>query len=162
MGSMLRLRARFPGAEDKHSAQNLRTWPNLALGIRNFMDDNNSGICYNVLATHPCPSSMDPKGFKALVCFLHRVFFWAQLLWLQTLLKELRQDQGKYIYYFVRWCLIIIFFFWHFRATCVAYGSSQARGRIGAAAAGLHHSHSNMGSQPHLWPTPKLTATPDP
>ena len=30
-----------------------------------------------------------------------------------------------------------------FRAAPVAYGGCQARGRIGAAAAGLHHSHSN-------------------
>ena len=37
-----------------------------------------------------------------------------------------------------------------FRAAPVAYGSSQARSWIGAAAAGLHHSHSNMGSEPHL------------
>ena len=28
----------------------------------------------------------------------------------------------------------------------MAYGGSQAQGRIGAAAASLHHSHSNMGS----------------
>ena len=35
-------------------------------------------------------------------------------------------------------------------ATPTAYGSSQARGRIGAAAAGLHHSHSNVGSEPQL------------
>ena len=37
-------------------------------------------------------------------------------------------------------------FFLHFRATYMAYGSSQARGQIGTAAAGLHHSHSNAGS----------------
>ena len=37
-----------------------------------------------------------------------------------------------------------------FRAIPAAYGSSQARGRIRAAAASLHHSHSNMGSKPHL------------
>ena len=49
-----------------------------------------------------------------------------------------------------------------FRATPAAYGSSQARGRIGAVAASLHHSHSNSGSEPHLWPTPRLTAMPDP
>ena len=30
----------------------------------------------------------------------------------------------------------------------------QARGRIGAVATGLHHSHSNAGSEPHLRPTP--------
>ena len=33
-----------------------------------------------------------------------------------------------------------------FSATPVAYGGSQARGRMGAAASGLHHSHSNAGS----------------
>ena len=35
-----------------------------------------------------------------------------------------------------------------------AYGGSQAGGRIGAVAAGLHHSHSNVGSEPRLRPTP--------
>ena len=39
-----------------------------------------------------------------------------------------------------------------------AYGGSQARGRIGAVAAGLHHSHSNARSSPRLGPTPQLTA----
>ena len=49
-----------------------------------------------------------------------------------------------------------------FRAAPVAYGSSQARGPIVTTAAGLHHSHSNTGSEPLLGPTPKLMATPDP
>ena len=49
-----------------------------------------------------------------------------------------------------------------FRAAPVAYGGSQARGQIGAIAAGLHHSHSNAGSQPCLRPTPQLMATLDP
>ena len=47
-------------------------------------------------------------------------------------------------------------------AAPVAYGGSQARGRIRAVAAGLRHSHSNAGSEPHLQPIPQLTATPDP
>ena len=65
-------------------------------------------------------------------------------------------------------CLTISFnslslFFYLFRAALVAYGSSQARGLIGAAAAtGLCHSHSNARSMPHLQPTPQLMATPDP
>ena len=42
------------------------------------------------------------------------------------------------------------------------YGSSQARTGVGAAAAGLHHSHSNTGSDLCLQPTPQLIATPDP
>ena len=44
----------------------------------------------------------------------------------------------------------------------VAYGVSQARGLIGAVAAGLRQSHSNAGSKPHLQPTAQLTAMPDP
>jgi len=43
-----------------------------------------------------------------------------------------------------------------FRARPAAYGSSQARVPVGAAASSLHHSHSNMGSQLRLWPTPQL------
>ena len=57
------------------------------------------------------------------------------------------------------------FFFFHFclfRAAAVAYRGSQARGLIGAVAARLHHSHSNVGSELHLRPTPQLTAMQDP
>ena len=60
------------------------------------------------------------------------------------------------------------FFFFFFglfaysRAVPVAYGGSQASRLIGAVVAGLHHSHSNAGSEPRLRPTPQLTATPDP
>jgi len=39
-----------------------------------------------------------------------------------------------------------------------ACGGSQARGRIRAMAAGLRQSHSNVGSEPCLQPTPQLTA----
>ena len=53
-------------------------------------------------------------------------------------------------------------FFFLFRVTPAAIGGSQARGGIGAVAAGLHHSHCNTRSEPHLRPTPQLTATPDP
>ena len=49
-----------------------------------------------------------------------------------------------------------------FRATPAACGSSQARGRIGAVAAGLCYSRSNVGSKPHLQPTPQLVAMLDP
>jgi len=42
------------------------------------------------------------------------------------------------------------FFFILFIASPAAYTSSQAGGHIGAAAARLHHSHSNAGSKPHL------------
>ena len=52
-------------------------------------------------------------------------------------------------------------FFLLFRAEHMAYGSSQARVQIGAAAAGLHHRHINTGSEPHFL-HPQVMATPDP
>ena len=58
--------------------------------------------------------------------------------------------------------LCLFFFFLLFRAASVAYEGSQARGPIGAAAAGLHHSHSNAGSKPSLRPTPQFMATLNP
>ena len=48
--------------------------------------------------------------------------------------------------------------FYLFKGAPEAYGSFWARGRIRAAAASLHHSHSNMGFKPH---TPQPAATPD-
>ena len=48
------------------------------------------------------------------------------------------------------------------RAASAAYGGSQARGLIGAVAAGLHQSYSNVGSELRLRPTPQVAATPDP
>ena len=59
----------------------------------------------------------------------------------------------------------LTFFFFSFglfRAASAAYGSSQARGQIQVTAGGLHHSHINARSEPHLHPTPQLTATKDP
>ena len=49
-----------------------------------------------------------------------------------------------------------------FRALPAAHGGSQARGRIGAVADGLHHSHSNARSERHLRPTAQLTTMPNP
>ena len=57
--------------------------------------------------------------------------------------------------------LFIYYLFSLFRAAPGAHVGSQARGRIGVAVAGLHQSHSNMGSEPHLQPTPQLMATSD-
>ena len=56
---------------------------------------------------------------------------------------------------------INIYLFSLFMAAPAAYGGSQARGRIRVVASGLRQSHS-AGSEPHLQPTPQLTATLDP
>ena len=53
--------------------------------------------------------------------------------------KEKQQNNGFFLF--------VCFFF---RAVAEAYGGSQARSRIRAAAASLHHSHSNTRSEPHL------------
>ena len=55
-----------------------------------------------------------------------------------------------------------ILFFAFSRAAPTAYGDSQARGLIGAVVASLCQSHSNVGSESCLRPTPQLTAMPDP
>ena len=55
-----------------------------------------------------------------------------------------------------------LFFFVFSRAVLVAYRGSQARGPVRAVAAGLHHSHSNGGSELCLEPAPQFMATPDP
>ena len=59
-----------------------------------------------------------------------------------------------FFFFFLSFCL--------FRAAPTAHEGSQARGLIGAVAAGLRQSHSNVGSEPCLLTTPQLTATPDP
>ena len=59
------------------------------------------------------------------------------------------------------YCSFLFIYFLLFRAAPVAYGSSQAMGWIGAAAASLCHSHSTAGSELSLWPTPQLMAAPD-
>ena len=58
--------------------------------------------------------------------------------------------------------IIIYFSFCFFRATLMAYGSSQARDPIRALAVRLCHSHGNTGSRLHLQPTPQLVAMLDP
>ena len=56
-------------------------------------------------------------------------------------LLPLSRPQEDFIYFL---------FFVFSRATPMAYGSSQARGRIGTVTTSIHQSHSNMGSKPHL------------
>ena len=82
-----------------------------------------------------------------------------------------KEEQAGIGFYIAFICLLFIYLFIHFclfRTAPMAYGISQAIGRIGAAAADLYHNHSNMGSKSHLQHTPQLkaipqlTATPDP
>ena len=65
------------------------------------------------------------------------------------------RQQGFFLFVCFLFCFVFLF-----RAAPAAYGGSQARGPIGATAAGLRHSHSTSGSEPRLQPTPQLTAMP--
>ena len=73
------------------------------------------------------------------------------------LTKGLCSTKSFYFFIFICWS-----FFAFSRAVPAAYGGSQAKGLITATAADLHHSHSNARSEPHLQPTPQLTAMQDP
>ena len=57
--------------------------------------------------------------------------------------REICETQCK-LHHFIFYLFTLLF-----RATHTAYRSFQARGRIRAAAAGLHHGHSNAGSLTH-------------
>ena len=75
------------------------------------------------------------------------------------------RERGKSLQSFVFSVCLFVCLFCLFAiswAAPMAYGGSQARGRIGAIAASLRQSHSNVGSEPCLRPTPQLTATLDP
>ena len=72
---------------------------------------------------------------------------------------------GNLTYTLFYFLFLFIYFFCLFAiswAASVAYGGSQAKGPIGAVAAGLYQSHTNAGSEPRLQPIPQLTAMPDP
>ena len=67
----------------------------------------------------------------------------------------------KFFFFFFFYLFIYLFILLS-RAALGAYGSSQDRGWIGAAAVCLRHSHSNSGSKLYLPPTPQLRARLDP
>ena len=73
------------------------------------------------------------------------------------LLQALPKKQEKMVFT-VGDLLLFVFF----RAAPMACGGSQARGRTGAGAASLHHSHSNSGSKLQLRPVPKFVVMLDP
>ena len=75
--------------------------------------------------------------------FTFHVIYWHYFIFLDSI----------YLYVLCTVFIIIWFEFSFSRAKTCGIWSSQARGWIGAAAAALHHSHSNDRCQPHLWPT---------
>ena len=69
--------------------------------------------------------------------------------------KKAWENYIQKLFYFSNKQMTFFYFFAFFRAALVAYGGSQARGPTGAAATGLHHSHSNAGSLTH-WARPEI------
>ena len=94
------------------------------------------------------------KRFKPTLCPVNLPPFYET--------QELGQIRKSYHIHFYFLIFNFIYLFFLFRAAPLAYGSSQARGQIGATISSLHHSHSNTGSKPRLQATPQLTAKPDP
>ena len=74
--------------------------------------------------------------------------------------KNLHSALNYFFFSFFQVCYIPFFIL--FSNAPAAYGGSRARGQIQATAAGLHHSHSHVGSVLHLQPPPQLMAMPDP
>ena len=72
-------------------------------------------------------------------CFLKKMYVF--FLHLLMVVKKYWRISSTFILFY--------FYFFLFWASPTAHGGSQARGWIGATAAGLHHSH-NSGSEPRL------------
>ena len=80
----------------------------------------------------------------------------------ETNMQFKKWEKKKTMKIWRRFLYYMLIFFFLCRVAPVAYGSSQAKGRIGAVTAGLPHSHDDTGSEPHLQPSPPLVAASDP
>ena len=137
-----------------------------------------SEICQTVSAcTGQAEHKFTPRSIQSYSLLIKRIHEW----WIKKCEKEcevssnIQEGKEKRAWnqvFFVgphslslselQFLFFFLFFFLLFLcAAPTACGGSQARGRIGAVVTGLHHSHSNAGSEPRLQPTPQLMATPD-
>ena len=114
--------------------------------------------------THWTRTGMEPASSWTLVRFVTAEpleLQWSGILFANILPPWIvyffpQSNHPPYFYF------ILFYFFVFSRVSPVAYGGSQARGLIGAEAAGLRQSRSHTASQPSLRPTPQLMATLDP
>ena len=66
---------------------------------------------------------------------------------MSTVVKK--NSNSVYCAFFFFFLFFFFFFFFFFVFLGLNPGGSQARGQIGSTAAGLYHSHSNVGSLTH-------------
>ena len=112
-------------------------------------------FCWTKLISDKKPISKEPFFIVLYTIFIDSIIYkgWRDGAHVMKILS---------LYYLCAWKNLhfhgFLFCFVFSRATPMAYGGFQARGLIRAVATGLYHSHSNVGPELHLWPTPQLTA----
>ena len=116
-------------------------------------------ICYKY--SHFQPLSFLPKeGTELLVWKNYEEVWWgipALFAWVHWFIPCLRIYILRSCIWWAYFELDLYLFIYFIVAPQTACGSSQARGQVRAAAAGLYHSHSNTRSQLHLRPISRLT-----
>ena len=95
---------------------------------------------------------------KAICMLIMNIVLGRKIMMVQSI-RGVSDQRGKLLNFFLSF---FFFVFCLFMAAPMAYEVSQVRGRIGAVAAGLCHSHSHAGSEPCLNYTSQLMVTPDP
>ena len=122
-----------------------------------------SGVDVQMISLHPSKNVFSCCKFIGLVpyllSFLQFLMSLGLSLFSSTTLSSL--SVCKYVSFSSR-KFSLNYFFLLFTATSSAYESSGVKGWIGAVAAGLHHSHSNEGSELGLWPIVQLLAVLNP
>ena len=84
-----------------------------------------------------------------LPTYIHSPICWAYVYVCVCVCTCTRMFNSCFIFFLV----LFFFFFLLFRVVPMTYRDSQARGQIGAVAAGLGHSQSNSGSKPGIKPS---------
>ena len=124
-----------------------KPWPFWHFGLNNSLSKG-AILCFVGYLASLASTHWMPRAFFLIVTTRN-----ISRLWLIFLI-------GKYYLWPRATVFLFVCFDFLVALSAMAYGDSQARGPIGAVAAGLHHS--NTSSEPRLWPTPQLTAIPDP
>ena len=109
----------------------LSTISTLFFSTLNFLQAALVGVADGLVATHPLFT-------EQATFFVHNMQYWGEV--------------GVCFFVCFYFCFLSFVFFgphpWHMEVP-------RLGGQIGATAAGLHHSHSNSRSEPHLRPTPQ-------